>query len=83
MCRRAIIQLVSPHWARRVLRIARGRLPLARWYSGAVLRHPRGESALLATTEAARAAKPVPKSIPELLRNVLQKLRWELSPVTK
>ncbi len=55
---------------------------MARWYSRAVLSYPGGKSALLAT-EATSTSKPIPESIPNLLRNILQELRWGLSTISK
>jgi hypothetical protein len=49
-----------------------------------MLRHPGGESTLLAAeTETTSTTRPIPDSILELLRDILQELWWELSSSTK
>src|SRR5947209_7024994 len=80
-CWCAIIQLTSATLARYILSIACGRLPLTRWNNRTVLSDPRGKFALLAT-KAASTTKPLPDEIPELLRNLVQELWWDLSSST-
>src|ERR1700694_16252 len=75
MCRSAIIQLVRATLAK-ATGTGRGGLPQARWYSGAVLRHPGGESALLAP---AKSSNSVSQLIPELLRKAIKNLWRQLS----
>src|SRR2546421_8094574 len=77
MCRGAIIQLVraTPTKAIATTRIGRSGLPQARRNCGAVLRHPGGESVLLAAT---KSSSSVSQAIPELLRNAIQNLWREL-----
>ncbi len=79
MCRGAIIQLVRATRAKATASTGTGRsrLPQPRWYCGAVLRHPGGESALLTT---AKSKPALPQAIPELLRDLIKNLRRQLSP---
>src|SRR5260370_4055782 len=81
MCCGAIIQLVCAKWAKPSASTGTGRsrLPQPRWYSGAVLRHPGGESTLGTT---AKPKPALPQAIPELLRDLIKNLRRQLSPHT-